>query len=205
MAKSLTARRVASFVRLYETPKENGSYRTLGEIAEGNGYSVAGMGRILKDAGVTITRGKRANALTGREFRGKARGRAQRVLDTVPKLRDRRMKMGLSQNVIAFILGVNKAWASNLENAMLRATPNRIAGYALALEASDPRKSKAARAAAKQAARDWKDIDAKDKKPRKPKAGSWAEFVASLDTGERSALRVALLRREDIEKREQYA
>lgn len=192
--EKLTARRITYFVRLYSEPKNSGSYRTLHEIAEGHGYSASAMGQILKDAGVELTRGKRPTRLNSTEFRGKVKGKYRRAILTLPKLRDIRKRMKLSQQQIAEVLGVQKHWISNMENNMLRPTPARIAAYHDALVSLDPKKSNSVRAAAAEACRQFTDPDKRigSEVGRKSRAGSWGEFLDGLDAGELRALSSAL-------------
>jgi transcriptional regulator with XRE-family HTH domain len=192
----LTRQQVAGFKKLYMTPKDSGAWRTLAEIAEGAGYSVPMMTRILKDAGVKITRGSRPSALNSREFRGKQRGRYSRAILTLPKLRQKRHDMGLSQSNIAELLGLHAHWISNLENNMLRPTPGRVQAYAHALSALDSKLDPSARAAAQHKCRCYVDTDRrKAESGRKARAGSWGEFLDNLSVKERSALKSAILYR----------
>jgi transcriptional regulator with XRE-family HTH domain len=197
--EQLTARRVAYFVRLYNSPKENGCYRTLAEVAEGHGYSPRHMSQILKDAGVTLTRGKRPSRLNKREYIGKQRGRFGRVILTLPKLRARRHKLGIAGWEICETLGVYRHWISNLENNMLRPTPERIRAYADGLNALDTKKSKNVRAAALSRCRNFEDKDGVDPRPkaRKPTRGSWGHFLDGLSPTELMALKAAIAYRSD--------
>ncbi len=188
--EELTAQRILYFVRLYSEPKNSGDYRTLHEIAEGHGYSPSRMGDILRDAGVELTRGKRPTRLNNKEFRGRVTGKYRRAILTLPKLRQLRKRMALTQAQVAHVLGVQKHWISNMENNMLRPTPARIEAYHNALISLHPRKSKAVQAEAAEACRLFDDPDKRPegKGGRKSRTGSWGEFVDGLDDGERKAL-----------------
>ena len=190
----LSDQKINYFRRLYESPKENGKYRTLAEVAECQGYSTPQMTDILKAVGVEITRGKRPSRLNGAEYRGKLSGRFSRVILTIPKLRDRRQKLGLSQHHIAAELGLHTCWVSNLENNMLRPTPGRIRGYADALESLDPKVQVNTRRAAGKRCAKFLDVDGGPTRPkaRKPRGNSWGAFLATLSEPEYAALKAAL-------------
>jgi transcriptional regulator with XRE-family HTH domain len=190
---ALTTQKIAYFKKLYLSPKENGCYRTLAEVSEGNGYSVQQMTRILKDAGVEFTSGSRGARLNNSEFRGKVKGKFRRAIMTLPKLRASRKRLKIPQQTVAEILGVPKHWISNMENNMLRPTPARIAAYYDALVALDPKKSAGVRAAAAESCRQFTDPDKRDESgSRKSRAGSWGEFLDGLTQAEVMALKSAL-------------
>jgi transcriptional regulator with XRE-family HTH domain len=191
MAQELTTQKRQYFVKLYTSRKESGTFRTLAEVAEGEGYSASAMGQILKDAGVEITRGKRA---TRNEYVGKITGRSSRVVITMPKLRTRRLKLKISGHSVSEVLGVYPLWVSNLENNMLRPTPERIRAYADALDALDPKRTKSTTALALARCRDFQNSEGvkKTRQKRKTREGSWAEYVEDLTFTERNQLSQAL-------------